>query len=124
MIHGYVIIFLLLSSIFAFVHYIAVAASLYWYYWWFDIVMHFWGGILLGLGVHTFSTFKHFHFRPRLSLLLIVITVATGSWEIFEWSAGLWDAETYIFDTAKDITMGFSGGLLAHLVLTRYTIKR
>lgn len=124
MIYRYLIIFLLLSGLFALVHLFAITASLYWYYWWFDIVMHFWGGILLGLGVHAFSTFKHLHFKPRLPVLLVVMVVATGSWEIFEWSAGLWNADTYIFDTAKDIIMGFSGGLLAHLVLSRDTIKQ
>lgn len=124
MINGYVVIFLLLGSIFAFVHQIAVTASLYWYYWWFDIVMHFWGGLLIGLGVHAICTFSFIHLRPTFSLLLIMLVLATSAWEIFEWSAGLWNADTYVFDTTKDVILGFSGGLLAHLVLSRYTIKQ
>ena len=48
-----VILFLLSALAFAVTHLVATAGSLYWYYWWFDIVMHFWGGLLLGLGVHA-----------------------------------------------------------------------
>lgn len=123
MVHGYVIIFLLLGSVFAFVHQVAVTASLYWYYWWFDIVMHFWGGILIGLGIHAICTFSFIHVRPILPLVLIVLAVFTGTWEVFEWSAGLWNVDTYVFDTIKDLTMGFGGGLLAHYVLNKYTIR-
>jgi hypothetical protein len=123
MINRRIIIFLILSSIFAFTHQLAVQASLYWYYWWFDIVMHLWGGILLGLGVHIFSNFSRLHIRPTLPVVLIVLALATGTWEMFEWSAGLWDAETYVFDTAKDVAIGFSGGLLAHIILSKRTIR-
>lgn len=85
-------------------------------------MMHFWGGILLGLGVHVFSTFGRAHLRPTLPTVLIVLALVTGTWEVFEWSTGLWDAETYVFDTVKDVVIGFSGGLLAHIILSKRTI--
>ncbi len=123
MINGRVILFLILSSLFAFVHYLAITASLYWYYWWFDSVMHFWGGILIGLGVHAVCTFSRLKIKPTVGMVLIVLVLITGTWEVFERAVGLFDPTTYFFDTAKDITLGFIGGLLAHIVLRKYTIR-
>jgi predicted membrane-bound dolichyl-phosphate-mannose-protein mannosyltransferase len=118
-----VFIFLILSIVFALTHYFAMQYSLYWHFSWFDIVMHFWGGGLLALGVHALSTFSRLHFKPTLPILLVVLSVAIFSWEIFERSVGLFDPETYVYDTVKDIILGFAGGLLAHLMLRRYTIE-
>ena len=119
MIHGYILTFFLLSGIFAMTHYVAMQASLYWYFWWFDSVMHFWGGCLIGLGVHALATFPHSHIRPTYRLMLFTLFVATVSWEIFEWHYGIADTRNYVFDTTKDIFLGFSGGLLAHTILWR-----
>ncbi|MCA9362105.1 hypothetical protein KC906_01900 [Candidatus Kaiserbacteria bacterium] len=124
MIHGIVIIFLLLATAFAAVHAFAVFASLYWYYWWFDIMMHFWGGTLLALGVFSLATFSRFHFTPTLKLMLGVLLCVTVCWEVFEWLVGLYDPETYLVDTAKDMVVGFSGGLLMYAMLRRYTISK
>ena len=85
--------------------------------------MHFWGGILIGLAVHSLCTFSRINYRPTLKVLLVTLVVVTGTWELFEWSAGLYDLETYVFDTLQDIIMGFSGGLLAHAVLKTDTIS-
>lgn len=121
MVHGIVIVFVLLASIFAFVHVVAVVASLYWYYWWFDIVMHFWGGGLLALGVHAFSTFRLIRLRPSTRLMLITLTGATVSWEVFEFFAGLYEPTAYVWETTKDVIVGFGGGLLTHAFLkSRY----
>lgn len=122
MIRPIVIIFVLLGTAFAAVHLFAIKASLYWYYWWFDIMMHFWGGILLALGVHAFCTFSRIHLKPTLKLVLLTLLLVTVSWEVFERSVGLYDPITYIFDTGKDMVIGFSGGLLAHIILKKYTI--
>jgi hypothetical protein len=118
-----VILFLVLSLLFLAAHYFAMQAHLYWYITWFDSVMHLWGGILLGLGVHTFCTFRSIPLAPSLGLVIITLALATGIWEIFEWYAGLFGPADYLFDTTKDIILGFSGGLLAHIVLTKRTIR-
>lgn len=123
MLHKQVIIFLILALVFTGVHYLAMAGSLYWYYWWFDMVMHFWGGLLIGLGLHALSTFSSFHIRPTTKTLLLILFVMTGSWEIFEWSAGLLEPKSHLLDTAKDVVLGFSGGLLAHFTLLRYRMR-
>jgi len=121
--HKKTILFLILSTTFAATHYFAVLAYLYWYYWWFDIFMHFWGGALIGLGVYTFCTFSRIHLRPSLGLVLFTLAIVTSSWEVFEWSAGLWDQESYLVDTVQDVIVGFSGGLLTHIVLSKRTIR-
>ncbi|MCA9354854.1 MAG: hypothetical protein KC877_05020 [Candidatus Kaiserbacteria bacterium] len=123
MVHGIVILFLVLATAFAAAHAAAVFASLYWYYWWFDVVMHFWGGTLIALGLFSLSTFSRLHFKPTLPLLLATLLVVTLSWEAFELAAGLWQPATYLVDTVQDIVIGFSGGLLAYAVLRRYTIN-
>lgn len=87
-------------------------------------MMHLWGGGLIALGVHTFSTFKYFSYRPTLSVLLTVLFLMTGLWEVFEYFAGLWQPAAYVTDTVQDIILGFSGGLLAHFILTKYTIEQ
>lgn len=121
--HTRVIIFLVLSAAFAAVHLLALKASLYWYFWWFDVVMHFWGGILIGLGVYTLCTLSRFRCRVTLKMILIALVIATGTWEIFEWWADLWQPTAYYFDTVQDIALGFGGGLLAHVVLKTDTIS-
>ncbi len=100
-------------------HQVAMQVSLYWYYWWFDYVMHFWGGLLIGLGIYALSTLPHLKIRADLKTILITLTVATVSWELFEWYYDIHGASNYVFDTSKDIFLGFSGGLLAHLILRR-----
>lgn len=119
-----VIAFVVFAAIFASVHSVAMSASLYWYYWWFDIVMHFWGGLLIGLGVHSVTTFRIITLRPTLKLVLATLFFMTISWEIFELWAGLYDPTTYIPDTLADIALGFSGGLFMHFIMaSRYNKK-
>jgi fatty-acid desaturase len=112
-----VLLFLLSSMAFAVVHLVATAGSLYWYYWWFDIMMHSWGGMLLGLGVHALCRLKSVPLRPTLSLVLGMITAAAITWELFEWITGLYNPVSYVADTALDVVLAFGGGLLAHFTL-------
>lgn len=121
--HKKAIILLILSAMFAASHYVALLASLYWYLWWFDILMHFWAGVIIVLGLHTLSTFVRLHFNPTLFVVVITLFVMTLSWEAFEFWAKLWQPESYIRDTLYDILTGFSGGLLTHVILDTYRIK-
>lgn len=123
MIRPIVLIFIILSILFAFTHYVAVLGSLYYFYWWLDLPMHFWGGCLLALGLYTFSTFQTIKFKPSFKLLLLLLLVATVAWELFEWQIGLGDLKSPIGEALKDIMVGFSGGLLTHLILAKYTIE-
>jgi hypothetical protein len=113
-----VLLFLVLSLAFAVTHLTATAGSLYWYYWWFDITMHLWGGALLGLGVHALCRLKSVSVHPTALLVVLTLTVATVSWEIFEWTLDLYNPVAYVYDTAQDVLLGYSGGLLAHFILS------
>jgi fatty-acid desaturase len=116
--------FLLSSIAFAVIHVVATVGSLYWYYWWFDIMMHFWGGLLIGLGVHALCRLNSVKLRPTFSLVFIVVAVAAISWELFEWFTGLYNPNSYVMDTLLDVALGFGGGLLAHFILSHLYNKR
>jgi len=117
------ILFLILASMFALVHQFAVIASLYWYFWWFDILMHFWGGALIALGVFVFSGFSFSAFAPSLKITLLSLIIITVTWELFEWFVGLYEPVAYLRDTAKDLVVGVGGGLLTHGIIKTYTMK-
>lgn len=112
-------IFLFVSSVFASVHSFAVSMSLYWYYWWFDIMMHFWGGMLIVLGVYALCSLKHIPLKPSTMLIFVTLFSTMIIWEFFEWKVGLFSPTTYLFDTVKDMVVGFSGGLLAYILTVR-----
>lgn len=113
--------FLLFAVFFATVHKVAIAASLYWYYPWFDIVMHFWGGILVALGVVALASLRIIRLKPDLKTTLMVLFIAMVSWEVFERSVGLYSPDTYVFDTSKDLLVGFLGGITGYLLFHKRT---
>jgi len=112
-------IFLFVGMLFAVVHDFAVMTSLYWYYPWFDIVMHFWGGTLVVLGVYAVCSLKHVPLKPSAVLIFSTLVAFMVSWEIFEYSVGLYNPPTYLFDLAKDFMMGTIGGLVGYFVSIR-----
>ncbi len=115
-------LFFALSVVFTLVHNFAVFASLYWYYSWFDIVMHLWGGVLVALGVHILSHFANVTLKPTLQTTLIVLLIVMVSWELFEYVAGLYNPDTYVYDTTKDLLFGLCGGLLGYSLLRYFRI--
>jgi hypothetical protein len=48
--------------------------------------------------------------------ILFFIMIA---WEVFEWSAGLFNPPTFVFDVSKDLFFGLIGGLLAYVTALR-----
>ena len=115
-------IFLAVSSVFAAVHNFAVVTSLYWYYSWFDIIMHFWGGILVVLGVYAICSLKHIPLKPTTLIIFGTLVTIMVSWELFERAAGLYDPITYVFDVGKDLIVGLVGGLVGYLLAIRLRI--
>ena len=112
-------LFLIISAIFAAVHTVAIYASLYWYYSWFDIVMHFWGGILVALGVQALATLRIFPCKPTYVTTILILVFLMVVWEIFEYAVGLYDPATHVFDTMKDIVVGFLGGTIGYILLRK-----
>lgn len=123
MIHPLVIVFIFTAALFALTHAFAVFTSLYWYYWWFDIFMHFWGGLLIGLGVHALSTISLFRLRATTKTVFIITMLTISGWELFERYAGLYDPLIYVIDTSQDLLLGLTGGLLAHGIIRVYRMK-
>lgn len=124
MLQPIVILFVFLAGVFAAVHVLAVSLSLYWYWWWFDSVMHFWGGTLITLGLFAIATFSRFRTKPTLLFTLGVLLFFTVTWEVFELLVGLVHPDTteHMIDTAKDIILGFVGGLITFALLRRFRI--
>ena len=112
-------IFLLISGAFATIHNFAVATSLYWYYSWFDIIMHFWGGLLVVLGVYALCSLKHVPLKPTSLIIFSTLIIIMVVWELFEWKFGLFNPKTHLFDTSKDFAVGLSGGLVGYFAALR-----
>ena len=94
-------------------------AHLYYMIWWFDIIMHSVGGFLITLGLFAIGTFSFWRRAPKFVEVLVVLLVAVVSWELFEQSYGLFNPIGYLVDTAQDMFLGISFGLLAYVILKK-----
>lgn len=97
---------------------------LYFLWWWADIVMHFLGGLFIGLSALWWLRFEiPISIRHRIPAFLwaLVIVLAVGvSWEIFERVTNSYNAVNYALDTATDLLMDIVGTLASYLVFLRY----
>jgi hypothetical protein len=119
MLQPIVLLFIPIALAFSLVHVFALETSLYWHYWWFDILMHFWGGLLIALGVVSLTSFRRVTFRPTYKLVFVVTTIMVLLWEVFEWQAGIIDPWLEWPDTLLDIVLGFAGSTLGFLLLKK-----
>jgi len=111
-----------LAALIFYLNTIALEYYLYWTYWWYDIVMHFLGGVLVAAMVVWVLT--RFNFLPKQTryssfmwTLLFVLLVG-ASWEVFEYVNGFFIGEANIVaDTALDLVMDVTGGVVSWLVL-------
>jgi hypothetical protein len=93
-----------------------LANKFYWYssIWYFDIIMHFLGGIWVGILALYFLAPTRATFRLILKTLGVVLLVGLG-WEVFE---ALVDNAVSkngfnILDTSSDIFFDVAGGIVA-----------
>lgn len=100
-----------------------VAVKLYWYnsIWYFDMIMHFLGGLWVGLISLYFFSSK----TPYLKILLFVLFIGLG-WEIFELLFNNIIAQNPFnaLDTISDIFFDLSGGLCAILYVWKKLQKK
>jgi hypothetical protein len=96
-----------------------LADKFYWYnsIWYLDMIMHFLGGLWVGLFfiyIYYYRASKNLVFKIIFSVLLVGI-----SWEIFEFITFNMIGRTPFdyLDTLADIFFDLSGGLLAILYL-------
>jgi hypothetical protein len=102
----------------AVLHYAAVVFYLYWVYWWFDIMMHFLGGISIGLFLYWFFYRSAIVSPPRMSFWAFIVggTILIGvAWEIFEYVMHFTytSRESYVLDTSLDLLMDVLGACAA-----------
>ena len=112
------VFFLVLFSVLASIHIIALKLFLYWKFSWFDIPMHFLGGVVVTLGLFTLYDLKFLIKERHLQLfpvILIVFAVALA-WEVYEILIGVPIDENYVIDTLTDLSMGLFGGLVGYSI--------
>ena len=106
-----------------FLHFAATILYFYWTINWFDILMHFLGGLSIGLLAIwiAFASGIYKKAAPRLSeallsSLLVVIVVGVG-WEIFENLNGLTQStESYPLDIIHDLIADVVGSIVAGFI--------
>lgn len=105
----------------------AIAHSWYWIFWWMDIIMHFLGGLFVGLvAVLLLKHYVHKIKIPRnLFFWVLGVTLLIGiGWEIFEFSVGLVMAYDPLPDTILDIVMDMVGATVACVHAVPFYFKR
>ncbi len=102
-------------------HYAALTFSLYWTTDWFDILMHFLGGFVIGIGalfvfftsgyIAVTQTIRH---RGVMLLMIVMSVLVVGlGWEVWELLAGFTDRFSQLGDTVLDIIMDTLGAIAA-----------
>ena len=121
-----ILIFILILII-AIFNKLALVNFLYWRFWWFDIMMHFLGGLWIGLvslWTYYFSGFfKNLNQKYSFIFLLSIISVCVIGigWEIFEILIDPeYFQEGYISDTILDLIMDVIGGIISSVIIITY----
>ncbi|MBL7045352.1 MAG: hypothetical protein ISR98_02020 [Parcubacteria group bacterium] len=120
----------ILVAIIALLDFIAINFYLYWTFWWFDIVMHFLGGLWVGLIVLWFFFFSGYVYkdidlvkRSKIFLITIASVLFVGLvWEVWEvWAKLVFINEaSYFVDTPLDLIMDTLGGITAFVYAKKY----
>ena len=99
-------------------NFIALTFYLYWTIDWFDYLMHFLGGLSLGVLAVWFLKVESRSSKSFLAVFISVMVISVG-WEIFEYINGLTlSTEGYKIDTIHDIIMDALGIISAYWVTT------
>lgn len=122
--HPLFIFLFILVFVIAVLHIIAIELFLYWTYSWFDILMHFLGGLFIGLSALWFffeSGYIKMHRSYRQAFIVVgvsIVLVGVG-WEIFEFLADVPREVNYVADTIVDLIMDLLGALLGCVAFTK-----
>lgn len=129
------ILIFILTIIVVYFDRIAQVNFLYWRFWWFDIMMHFLGGLLMGLIAlwlyflsnyfkkdnNSFDLILKTSIKKVFILSFIFVMIVGIGWEIFEFIMGISFADGYvlgyIIDTSSDLVMDVIGSFLASFIL-------
>lgn len=112
----------ILLFILAVLFFASVKFYLDWFYWWYDMVLHFLGGVVVGMFslvfLKEFFGLDHWT-NKKIIVLTFLITLLIGLlWEIFELVVGTTsfaDGRIYFTDTVSDLILDVVGGLFGVL---------
>ena len=126
--NSFILIFFLVLII-AVLNSIGNSFFLYWKFWWFDIVMHFLGGLWVGLSalwVYFFSGYFKDIKRNKKNIFFIslfsVLIIGLG-WEVFEYIIKVNFSDNYISDTVSDLIMDICGSVVAYFLFLKENKK-
>lgn len=99
-------------------HLLALKFFLYWTTDWFDILMHFLGGLLVGLTMITFMRRIHkegeyINNKLLVASVVLAVLVIGLTWELWELFVGLSDAIKDKKDSILDVIMDMIGASAA-----------
>lgn len=103
-------------------YFVGLALYLIWVLWWYDILLHFLGGVWVGLAVCTVLRF--YERQPRLWHVIAGILVVGVAWELFEVAVGAPREANYALDTSIDLVMDTLGSIVGLLVARRASGNR
>lgn len=121
----------ILGIVIAALHKLAIVFSWYWTFWWMDVVMHFLGGLWIGLAVIWFCFVSGraqnlsdvMHERWVAFFLAAGAALAVGlGWEVFELKYGIigvFPDEQIFPDTWHDLVMDTLGGIAAYFYILK-----
>lgn len=121
---------LIFSLIISFIHYFAAIYGLYWAISWLDILMHFLGGLLIGLIVlFVFFTSEKIDFPKENRLMVIIFSISLVLvvgllWELWELYVGIANLFTDSADTIMDLVMDIIGAIFAYFYSTNKIWKK
>ncbi len=117
------ILFVLIWAL-ALTHMTAEYYHLYWVYRWFDIPMHFFGGMWVGLAVMWFCFRSGYVWKEQAPPFSVCAAALIGGfligfvWELYEYAvwqfAGKWLPDNYLHDSLLDLVMDVAGALTAY----------
>ncbi len=121
---------IILVLVIAIANNLANAFFLYWRFYWFDNVMHFLGGLwvgLMALWIYYFSGYikSNRYDKPFLFLMSFIAVLSVGiGWEIFEVLIDVNFSSGYVSDTALDLIMDIVGGLASATTFVMLKLER
>jgi hypothetical protein len=115
-----------LALLLALFQFLSFAFYLSWSYWWFDVLMHYFAGVIGGLSTYWVLFHSGIFFKEMPSKRFSVITVfvcvliAGIAWEFAEFFYGITDShEGLALDITNDLIMDSLGAISAALIARR-----
>lgn len=89
----------------------------FWSLWWYDVLLHFIGGISLGLLFGSLTVVRRDTLRRVVYKVFTPVLLAAVLWEYVEFQRQVFFASDYVTDTISDLALGLAGALIAVLVV-------